>query len=436
VSYVPGNFSVTPAELTVTANGATRQYGLPNPPFTARYAGFANGDSFASLGGSLMFATAATPTSPIGSYSVTPSGLTSANYTISYVPGTLTIAPASTSTILTSSANPSAEGQAVTFTATVSPVSPGAAVPTGVVEFTDGAVSLGVVSLSSNQASITTTFVDGPTGHSITARFDGGGNFVISSASVTQTVLNVAPTVAGATWNVSVDPVKIGTSITGTITFADAGLIDTHVSTVNWGDGTQSSGTVTEAGGSGSVTATHTYNASGLYTVTFTVKDKDGGIGQTVFSFVAVYDPARSLTGSGSINSPAGAYVADPSRTGSASFPALAASYGKGATVPTGISSFSFSAAALNFSSSSYKWLVTSASNAWLRGNGNVTINGVNQKCEFLIAAVDGPSFTSDRYRIRIWNAGGVIYDDQLGGADNAVATVVTTTGPGSVTIK
>jgi len=90
----------------------------------------------------------------------------------------------------------------------------------------------------------------------------------------------------------------------------------------------------------------------------------------------------------------------------------------------------------LNFSAGTYKWLVVNSGKAWLRGTGNVTVNGVSQACQFLIAAVDGPSFTTDMYRIKIWTASAVIYDDQMGAPVNAAATVVATTGPGSITIK
>ncbi|SNT23981.1 filamentous hemagglutinin family N-terminal domain-containing protein, partial [Noviherbaspirillum humi] len=94
ISYVDGTLSITPAPLTVTADNASRQYGLANPVFTASYSGFKNGDMASALGGTLAFSTAATAASNVGSYSVTPSGYTSSNYSISYVPGTLSITPA------------------------------------------------------------------------------------------------------------------------------------------------------------------------------------------------------------------------------------------------------------------------------------------------------------------------------------------------------
>ena len=52
-------------------------------------AGFVLGESPNVLGGSLTFATNATAASHVGSYTITPSGLTSTNYTLAFAPGTL-----------------------------------------------------------------------------------------------------------------------------------------------------------------------------------------------------------------------------------------------------------------------------------------------------------------------------------------------------------
>lgn len=49
--------------------------------------------------------------------------------------------------------------------------------------------------------------------------------------------------------------------------------------------------------------------------------DKDGGVGQSVYQFVVMYDPAGGfVTGGGWITSPAGAYAANPALTGKATF--------------------------------------------------------------------------------------------------------------------
>jgi hypothetical protein len=89
-----GIFTIGAVTLHVTVDDATKSYGDPNPAFTVTYIGFVNGDTEASLSGSLVFTTAATTGSPAGTYSVTPSGLTSPDYIFDFVDGTLTITPA------------------------------------------------------------------------------------------------------------------------------------------------------------------------------------------------------------------------------------------------------------------------------------------------------------------------------------------------------
>jgi hypothetical protein len=94
LALVNGTLTVNPAPLTVTANDAVRFYGSPNPAFTARFDGFVLGQDASVLGGTLAFATPATPASPVGAYTVMPGGLTSGNYAITFRPGTLTVHPA------------------------------------------------------------------------------------------------------------------------------------------------------------------------------------------------------------------------------------------------------------------------------------------------------------------------------------------------------
>src|SRR5262249_6890955 len=61
---------------------------------------------------------------------------------------TQTINKGSTTTTLTSSLNPSDHGQSVTFTATVTPVSPASGNITGTVSFLDGTTTLGTGTLN------------------------------------------------------------------------------------------------------------------------------------------------------------------------------------------------------------------------------------------------------------------------------------------------
>jgi hypothetical protein len=84
---------------------------------------------------------------------------------------------AGTTTSVCSSANPSASGQSVTFTATVTAKSPGAGIPTGTVTFKDGPSTLGTGTLNgSGQATFTISAL-AVGSHAITASYDGDANF-------------------------------------------------------------------------------------------------------------------------------------------------------------------------------------------------------------------------------------------------------------------
>jgi hypothetical protein len=99
---------------------------------------------------------------------------------------TLTVNPAGTATALVSSLNPSQLGQSVTFTATVTSA---AGLPTGTVNFNDGAATLATVPLTGNVATFTTSsLIDGV--HPITAVYGGDPNYASSTSAVlNQTVL-------------------------------------------------------------------------------------------------------------------------------------------------------------------------------------------------------------------------------------------------------
>ncbi|MGC3956803.1 MAG: MBG domain-containing protein [Verrucomicrobiota bacterium] len=89
---VTNSFAITVGPvLTVTANNASRIYGISNPAFTVNYSGFIDNDTPAVLQGSLVINTPATISSAIGTYPIYASGLTSTKYTIVYVDGQLAI---------------------------------------------------------------------------------------------------------------------------------------------------------------------------------------------------------------------------------------------------------------------------------------------------------------------------------------------------------
>ena len=94
ISYVSGSLNVTPVALTITANNQSKVYGAGLPTLTASYSGFVNGDTADSLDATPTFSTTATADSDTGDYAITASGAVDANYTISYVDGTLTVTTA------------------------------------------------------------------------------------------------------------------------------------------------------------------------------------------------------------------------------------------------------------------------------------------------------------------------------------------------------
>ena len=118
---VASSIAVAAAPLSVRANDAAKPFGAPLPAFTASAAGFVNGDTFASLGGALAFATSATAQSAVGTYPVVPSGLSSPNYVITFVPGTLAVVRGGVTVSVATSPAPSGLNQSMTFTATVAP---------------------------------------------------------------------------------------------------------------------------------------------------------------------------------------------------------------------------------------------------------------------------------------------------------------------------
>jgi len=92
---------------------------------------------------------------------------------------------AATTTTLSSSKNPSAAEQSVTFTVTVKGQYGGT--PTGSVTFKDGTTALTTISLSKGTVTFTPSALSAGK-HSITAAYNGSADFTVSSASLTQTV--------------------------------------------------------------------------------------------------------------------------------------------------------------------------------------------------------------------------------------------------------
>ena len=181
--------AVAQAPLGVTANNTNKVY--DGMAFSGgngvTYSGFVNAETPAVLDGTLSYGGTSQGATNAGTYSIIPSGLTSANYTISYTNGTLMINQGSTFVGASSTKNPSGYKDAISFIATL-PVD-----ATGSVVFssTNGAFSTNTVSgVTTTSLSMTNL----PRGTNvITVAYLGAGNYIGSTNTVNQIVTNHLP---------------------------------------------------------------------------------------------------------------------------------------------------------------------------------------------------------------------------------------------------
>jgi hypothetical protein len=176
--------------------------------------------------------------------------------------------PSADDVSFTMSAASIAEGSTLTLTGTA-PASAAITVdwgdsttPTAVTADTDGAWTASHV------------YVEGPAFRLVTAT--SGDLAAIGAVSVR----NAAPTISGLSVPASTMEAS-EVSVTGTVT--DPGVLDSHVVTVNWGDGTTSQQSLA-AGSGGAFSLSHTYaddnptaTTADAYTVSVAVADDDGG---------------------------------------------------------------------------------------------------------------------------------------------------------------
>jgi hypothetical protein len=173
-----------------------------------------------------------------------------------------TVDKAGSSTALSSSHNPSAFGQSVTFTATVTAVAPGSGTPTGSVTFKDGLTVLGSGGLVSGKAVFSTSALT-VGAHSITADYAGSVDYDTSVSSVLTQTVNKAAT--ATTMTSSPNPSTLGQTVTFKVTVTAVGG-GTPTGTVTLKDGSTTLGT--SALVSGKATFTTSLLAHGSHAMT------------------------------------------------------------------------------------------------------------------------------------------------------------------------
>lgn len=249
------------------------------------------------------------------------------------------------------------------------------------------------------------------------------------------TLNNDAPVVSSV--DASESAVALGTAAFLTINYTDNNISE---AIIDWGDASQPTIYATP---SSLFEARHDYLVAGTYAVNITLRDLCGASTSFRYESIVVFDPqAGWVKGGGWFQSPAGAYRKDLLAKGRANF-SFDAQFNEYSNEPVGSVNFNFKSADFKFRSTALDMLLINGETARLTGSG--TVNGKGGY-GILVSMVDDetkmpregkgrpPMLKSDRLRVKIWDAEGVvIYDTQLDDTDGAIAN--THIGAGSVEI-
>jgi hypothetical protein len=170
-------------------------------------------------------ATLAAPAFAVGSHTLTAAYAGSGGFTGSTSAALVQqVNQAHTATSLSASPSPSTFGRAVTLTAAVAPVAPGAGAPTGTVAFFDGSAQVGTAPLAAGAAGLSTATLSGGT-HALKAVYQGDASFAGSTSATVSLVVLPAPTALAASPAVlGLHPLQLTLlNLTATLTRTDTG---------------------------------------------------------------------------------------------------------------------------------------------------------------------------------------------------------------------
>lgn len=274
-------------------------------------------------------ATFSTSTLSVGTHSLSATFNGNAGWTSSTATATQNVTDG-TSTTLSSSANPSTYGQSLTFTATVTGAGSGAGVPAGSVTFSDGASTLGTVTVDGNGNAAFSTSTLSVGSHSITAAFTGSGGWQNSgSAAVSQLIQDGTSTTLASSANPSAYSHPV--TFTATVTQADSGA-GVPQGTVTFSDGSTTLGSAA-VDATGKATFTTSSLTFGNHSISASFSGSTGWLGSTSASLTQTINDGTTTSISSSRN---------PSVTGqSVTFSAVVAAADSGAGTPQGSVTFS-----------------------------------------------------------------------------------------------
>ena len=258
---------ITSSVLIVASANANPSLAGQNVSFTATITPAATGSVQFLDNGALIatgtlasgVATMATSALPVGTHAITVVyGGSGTHMGSSSAALTQTVTKVSSSASLSSSVNPSATGQPVTFTVALTP-----ATATGTVQIKDGATTLATVSLAAGTASYTTSALAAGS-HPITAMYAGDATTNAStSAALPQSIRTATTLTLTSNRNPARSP--------QTVTFTANVSANTATGTVQFFDGTTLLGTGTFSSGQA------TLARSGMSVGTHPIKAVYGG---------------------------------------------------------------------------------------------------------------------------------------------------------------
>lgn len=182
----------------------------------------------------------------------------------------------STTTTVSSSANPSVFSQSVTFAASVTS---GGGTPSGTVTFKDGSTTLGTSNLDGAGHATFSTSTLAVASHSITATYNGSSGFTSSTSSILTQTVNQDGTTSAVTS--SLNPSRKGQTVTFTATVtANAPGTAVPTGSVTFKDGTKNLSTKT-LNSSGQATFSTSSLVRGTHSITVVYGGSSNFIGST-----------------------------------------------------------------------------------------------------------------------------------------------------------
>jgi hypothetical protein len=273
--------------VTFTTAVQTSTSGIPTGTVTLMDGTMPLGTSSLSSGGNAQLTVGALSA---GSHSITAAYSGDANFTASTSTALVeTVNQGSTTTTISSSANPSAFDQTVTFTATVQP--PAGTTATGGVTFLDGSTSLGTATLSSNSAQLVVSALT-VGAHSITAVYAGSTNLSGSASAVLSQVVNGASTTMAVTS--SANPSTFGQAVTLSASIQTA-FGGNATGTITFLDGTTALGTATVSSNAAQLSLSSL--SAGSHSIAAKYNGDTNYSGSTSAALTQIVNPALTATG-------------------------------------------------------------------------------------------------------------------------------------------